>query len=174
MKYHLDSWESPPPTPPALASVANYIPGAAAAPSVEGSQAGGRHPPHRSALYLVSGGIPGPLVVQSRVLKSPLFLLLLLLNYSVAYPSPRDNVVLSVPRRWQGSGSSPESLAWRSPSLQDAQQQQCRPLLIPPPPWMTGRGGSSDGTTIAVVFIAVPSSCHNEDSSSSSSSSPPS
>ena len=51
---YLDSWVSPPSSPTALTVVADYVPGAAAASSEEGSWEGSRHPSHSSASYLVS------------------------------------------------------------------------------------------------------------------------
>ena len=73
----LDLWVSPPLTPLSLVVIINDVPGAAVAPEMEGSQARRTHPPHSSTSYLVDGGGPGPLIAQSRYLKSPLLLPLL-------------------------------------------------------------------------------------------------
>ena len=82
--------------------VANDLPGAATTLAVEGSQTVRRHPLHVNLSSLVDGGVPRPLVVQSRSLKI-LILLLLLLDYPISpTPHPRADAVPSLPRRRRG------------------------------------------------------------------------
>ena len=66
-------------TPPELVVVSNGVLGTAAAPLVEGSQAGRIYPPNGSVLSLVVYGSNGKLAMHIRSLKITLLILLILL-----------------------------------------------------------------------------------------------
>ena len=70
--------------------IADDVPGAAAAPAVEGLRAGRRHPPHGASFSLVVGVYTRPLSLKRRALKIPLLLLLILID-----PCPPPMLMLS-------------------------------------------------------------------------------
>ena len=82
-----------------IIAITDDVPGAAASPAEESLLAGSKHPLHITALSLVGGGGPGPLVVHRRLLNIPL--LILLLDPSSASPPHADSVP-SVPLWRQG------------------------------------------------------------------------
>ena len=126
--------------------------------------------PHTDASYLVGGGVLGPLSVQIKDLKIPLFLLLLLLLllYYPFAPPPLPMMILPClslsgiegegrVQQVQYGGGLPSRMCSRNDVA----------LRDPPPP--ADKVGGSDGVTVAVVIVVdTPSSPWNSYSNSSS------
>ena len=135
---------------------------------------GRRHPLHGATSSLVSGGVSGPLVAQSRSLQIPLLLLLLLLLY---YPVPPPSPPVTMPSHPSLGGGEGEGRVQRVQHGSDlpsethsSENVTFRGSLTP----SENRAGGSDGRTFTAVIVVVTiPSRRNEDSKSSSSSSQP-
>ena len=170
MRYCSDLWEYPPLPPLEIVVVADTVPGAGADLYAEGLRMGRGTPLYSYQLSLVGGVITQPLSTQIRDINTPLLILLLLIDYTVAPPLP-PVPMLSCPFLVSGEGNV------RSQQFQHGDGFPSRTnssnvvdFRLSFPPFDDRVGGSVSRAVSSFIVVVTLSSCRTKDYNSSSSS----